>query len=75
MFDKVGPHLPIVEEIQVALRRPVRCGLVQTMGQRGRTTICSYHTVNKIKDESPRTFTYPRKWDTWPHGGEANEDQ
>jgi hypothetical protein len=75
MFDKVGLHLPIVEKIQVTLRRPVRCGLVQTMSQRGRTTICSYLTINKVKKGISKPLTYTRKWDTWPHGGEANEDQ
>lgn len=49
MFHKVGSHLPIVEKIQITMRRPVRCGLVQTMGQRGRTTVRSYLTVNKAK--------------------------
>ena len=47
MFNRVSPHLPIVEKIQITLRRPVRCGLVQTAGQLGRTAVCSYLTVDK----------------------------
>jgi len=33
------------------MRRPVRRGLVQTMGQRGRTTVCSYLIVNKANGD------------------------
>jgi hypothetical protein len=80
-LGQAGPHLPIVEKIQITLSRPIRRGFIQTTGQPGRTTVCGYFITNKIKKDNgvismiSKWSTYPRKWDTWPHGGEANEDQ
>jgi hypothetical protein len=57
MFHKVASHLPIVEKIQITMRRPVRCGLVQTTGQSGWATVCSYLTANKVKIGRSKVFS------------------